>query len=134
MNSPLSFQVEAPIPAKKNSRIVLKDGRNIPSEAYRHWHAAHIRRLRDLQRRHGTFTCPVSVSVGIAFGDRRRRDLDNELTSVLDLIKDSGLVEDDDWIHVPRVTCEVLDTREHYAMVTVAPFRIPGTGKKYARK
>ncbi len=106
MNSPISFQVEAPIPAKKNSRIVLKDGRNIPSEAYRRWHGANIRRLRDLQRRHGTFTCPVSVSVGIAFGDRRRRDGDNQLSSVQDLLVKAGVIEDDCWTRIgtPRVS------------------------------
>lgn len=130
MNEPVSFQVEAPIPAKKNNRVVLKDGRNIPSEAYRRWHSAHIRKLEALRKRHGAFGCPVSISVGVAFGDRRRRDLDNELTSVLDLVKDSGLVADDDWTHVARVTCEVLDTRAHYAMVAVTPFRIPSGGKK----
>lgn len=129
MNSPVSFQVEAPIPAKKNSRIVLRGGRNIPSEAYRKWHDSQIGMLESLRKRHGAFTCPVAVSVGVAFGDRRRRDLDNALSSVLDLVKDSGLISDDDWGHVPRMTCEVLDTRAHYALVTVAPFRLPGAPK-----
>lgn len=69
------------------------------------------------------FTCPFSVSVGIGFGNRIRRDLDNALTSVLDLIKDAGIIEDDDWNHVRRVSCEVVDTSSDYALVTIAPFK-----------
>lgn len=33
------FIITGETPAKKNSRIVLKGGRNIPSERYRKWHS-----------------------------------------------------------------------------------------------
>lgn len=121
MNEPLTFQVSSPIPAKKNNRVVLKNGVNIPSREFRAWHKYHIGNLRSLKSNHGVFTCPVSISLGISFGDCRKRDLDNALTSVIDLIKDSGIIVDDDWHHVVRVSCEVLDTRADYAIVTVSP-------------
>lgn len=124
MNEPLTFQVYAPIPAKKNNRVVLNNGVNIPSKEFRIWHRNHLGTLKELKRKHGTFTCPVSISLGIAFGDHRRRDLDNALTSVIDLVKDSGIILDDDWRHVSRVSCEVLDTRADYAIVTVAPSKV----------
>ena len=121
MNEPISFQISSPIPSKKNSRVVLKNGVNIPSREFRSWHRRHIDDLKKIKASHGVFTCPVSVSLGIAFGDRRRRDLDNALTSVMDLVKDSGLIVDDDWVHVTRVCCEVVDTRADYAIVTISP-------------
>lgn len=124
MNEPLVFQVSSPIPSKKNSRVVLKNGVNIPSKEFRSWHKAHLCELRKARSEHGVFTCPVSISLGIAFGDRRRRDLDNALTSVIDLVKDSGIIVDDDWQHVTRVCSEVLDTRADYAIVTVAPSNV----------
>lgn len=124
MNEPLVFQVSSPIPSKKNSRVVLKNGVNIPSKEFRSWHKAHLGELRKARSEHGVFTCPVSISLGIAFGDLRRRDLDNALTSVIDLVKDSGIILDDDWRHVSRVSCEVLDTRADYAIVTVAPSKV----------
>lgn len=123
-NEPITAQIQAPIPSKKNNRVVLKNGVNIPSKEFRLWYRRHIGQFKDIQRKHKTFSCPVSVSLGISFGDRRRRDLDNALTSVMDLIKDSGLIIDDDWVHVTRESCEVLDTREHYAIVTIAPCNI----------
>ena len=93
----------APIPSKKNNRVVLPNGVNIPSREYRDWHKHHIKELKETCRRHGAFSRPVSVVLGVSFKDGRRRDLDNALTSVLDLLKDSGLIGDDDWLHVPKV-------------------------------
>ena len=122
MNDPLVFLLRAPIPSKKNNRVVLKNGVNIPSREFRHWHKSHLPELKSKAMDHGVFTCPVSVTVGIGFGDRIRRDLDNALTSVLDLMKDAGIIEDDDWNHVRRVCCEVIDMSSHYAVVTVSPF------------
>ena len=49
--------------------------------------------------------------------------MDNVLTSVIDLLKDSGLIADDDWRRVCRVVSEVLDIREHYAIVTIVQVR-----------
>ncbi len=121
MNEPVSLQIEAPIPSKKNGRVVLKNGLNVPGKEFRRWHARQKPKLELLAKSHGAFTVPVSVSLGVSFGDARRRDLDNELTSVLDLLKDSGLLADDDWRHVRRVSASVLDTRAHYAVATVAP-------------
>lgn len=55
--------------------------------------------------------------------------MDNALTSVMDILKDSGIIEDDDWRHVCRVVSEVLDIMEHYAIVTIAPADIPNSCK-----
>lgn len=121
MNSAIVLQVRAPIPSKKNNRVVLKNGVNIPSLEFRQWHKAHIKELKTKAFEHGVFTCPVSVSVGIGFGNRIRRDLDNALTSVLDLLKDSGIIEDDDWNHVRRVSCEVVGLGEDFAVVSIIP-------------
>lgn len=129
MNEPLTFQVFAPIPAKKNNRVVLSNGVNIPSREFRAWHRAHCRNLKDAAKRHGAFSVPVSVSLGISFKDRHRRDLDNALTSVLDLLKDSGILEDDDWLHVPKVSCEAVNFGEDYALVTIAPLTLSWWGK-----
>lgn len=123
------MQVYAPIPAKKNNRVVLANGVNIPSREYREWHKHHYREFKDVAKRHGAFTRPVSVSLGISFKDRHRRDLDNALTSVLDLVKDAGIVEDDDWLHVPRVCCEAVNYGENYAIVTISPVTLSWWGK-----
>ena len=120
-NDPLVLQIAAPVPSKKNNRVVLKNGVNIPSREFRAWHRANISGLKRRAFEHGAFTCPVSIAVGIGFKNRIRRDLDNALTSVLDLLKDSGIIEDDDWNHVRRVSCEVAGIGEDFAVVSIIP-------------
>ncbi|WP_158222045.1 RusA family crossover junction endodeoxyribonuclease [Fibrobacter intestinalis] len=102
---------------------------NIHSREYAAWHRSQMQSVKRIMERHGAFTRPVSVIVGISFGDKRKRDLDNALTSVMDLLKDSGLIADDDWRRVCRVVSEVLDIREHYAIVTIDPADIPNSCK-----
>lgn len=121
---PLSLPLDAPIPSKKNNRIVLPDGRNFPSKAYQTWHRIQLNKIRKAVTDHGQFNVPVSISLGIAFGDNVVRDLDNALTSVLDLLKDSKIIVDDNWKRVSRISCDVLDTRAHYAVVTISPMSV----------
>lgn len=130
----MTFQVYSPIPSKKNNRVVTGTGLNIPSKEFRHWHKAHIHNLKAAQRQHGTFSCPVYVSLGISYKDLHRRDLDNALTSVLDLIKDAGLIVDDDWCHVPKVVSEAVNFGEDYALVTIAPYTLAPWWKRIIRR
>lgn len=71
MNEPISFQLTAPIPSKKNHRLVLKSGANIPSKEFYRWFRANIGNVKELASRHGVFEGPVSVSIGVSFKDRR---------------------------------------------------------------
>lgn len=121
MNEIITAQIFSPIPSKKNNRVVLSNGVNIPSREFRQWHKAHLGTFQGIKKEHGAFTTPVSVCLGISFKDRHRRDLDNALTSVLDLLKDSGIILDDDWRHVPKVCCEAVNFGEDYAIVTISP-------------
>lgn len=100
---------------------MLKNGVNIPSKEYTRWHRENIEPLKSAARKHGVFCCPVSVSVGICFKNHIRRDLDNALSSVMDILTDSGIIRDDNWNAVPRVSCESLGVGEDYALVTIAP-------------
>lgn len=42
---------------------------------------------------------PVSVSISLVRPDRRRRDIDNLLKPLLDLLVRSGLLADDSFVH-----------------------------------
>lgn len=49
---------------------------------------------------------PVSVEVIIYFGTKGRADLDNRLTSVLDMIVECVVLRDDKWQDVPRMAVQ----------------------------
>ncbi len=87
------------IPSKKNSRINTRSGRSFPSSKYTAWHkdasfqirGAHIQTQKDFVLK---FYMP----------DNRRTDLTNKAESVMDLLVDNSLIEDDCWQITGQVT------------------------------
>lgn len=97
------FIITGETPAKKNSRIVLKGGRNIPSGRYRKWHtAARIEissQLQLLKKEKEAMPIEREIRIKMTFwhGDNRRRDSDNGASSILDLLTDCKVIKDDKW-------------------------------------
>ena len=117
------LHLTAPIPSKKNSRLVVGRGRgralNIPSEAYRKWHAQNLRAVQTQAAGEKVERCALTLHIG--FADRRRRDLDNALSSVLDLLVDAGVLPDDCWAVVPHIQLEAVLAEEPSALVELLP-------------
>lgn len=94
----INFIIHSETPAKKNSRITLKNGRSIPSERYRKWHdTAQLEILTQKKGFNYPIEKPVKIKVTFTHGDKRRRDSDNGLSSVLDLLTDCFILSDDNW-------------------------------------
>lgn len=94
----MTFTIKGETPAKKNSRITLPNGRNIPGKRYREWHDAALPQV--LAQLKGTWPLldePCEVALSFFHGDFRRRDCDNGASSVLDLLVDAGVLSDDNW-------------------------------------
>ena len=98
-----SFIITGETPAKKNSRIVLKGGRNIPSGRYRKWHTAAIIEINSqlllLKKEEAAMPIEREIRIKMTFyhGDNRRRDSDNGASSILDLLTDCKVIKDDKW-------------------------------------
>ena len=54
------------------------------------------------------FDCPVEVRLKVWLKDRRRRDGDNQYTMVQDALVEAGLLEDDDYKHIPKHSVELM--------------------------
>lgn len=103
------FSLTGEVPAKKNSRIVLKSGKNIPSENYRKWHGYALASLfcqTVKQKLKEPLDCPLSVCIKFTHGDKKRRDCDNALSSILDTLTDAGIIKDDNWQIVQNIILE----------------------------
>lgn len=99
------LELRGETPAKKNSRITLRNGRTIPSKRYTEWHKvqsiAILEQMKLLNVR--TITEPVSIKLEFTHGDFIRRDSDNGVSSILDLLVDCKVLEDDNWKVVQRI-------------------------------
>lgn len=92
----LSYVLDGETPSKKNNRIGLRSGKNIPSEKYRKWlQAKKIELFRQGIRQ--PIDKPVKISFVFYHKDERTRDTDNQISSILDLLKDSKVIKDDNW-------------------------------------
>jgi Holliday junction resolvase RusA-like endonuclease len=107
--------IPAPIPSKKNNRRNFRKV-SLPSEAYVNWHQEVIASLEYPPR---PFTkCHIDLIYHI--GSKHRRDLDNALTSVLDLLVDAGIIMDDSWSCVTSISASsVFSKGIWYAEVTI---------------
>lgn len=105
----LIIELSGDIPSKKNSRITLRNGRTIPSKRFQVWHdIAIVMTKLAVQKQIKTYSYIsnlMSYNIDITFymGTKRRTDIDNKVSSILDMLVDAGVLEDDDWTHVPSI-------------------------------
>lgn len=100
----IELRLDGNVPSKKNQRINTASGRSFPSKAYSDWHTYALQQVR-IQTRARIFK-PVSVEIIIYFGTNGRADLDNRITSILDMLVDALVLRDDKWQDVPRLAAE----------------------------
>lgn len=107
----ITFILDGETPSKKNSRINTRSGRSFPSKRYTEWHNNALAQIY-VQGKEQLSGCPIGspcrISLTFTHEDLRRRDSDNGTSSILDLLKDSGVLEDDNWQIVREVNVDNL--------------------------
>lgn len=92
------------VPSKKNSRINRRDGVSFPSKKFAQWQDTSLLEVRQQTRQR--FYNPVSIEIIIYFGSNIRADLDNKVTSILDMLVESLILRDDKWQDVPLIKAQ----------------------------
>lgn len=82
-------------PSKKNSRINTRSGRSFPSRRFSGWHSEAVAELRRQWGGKPPMQGPLAVYVDFLHSTMRRRDADNQLSSILDTLVDAGVIADD---------------------------------------
>ena len=95
----VELRLEGNVPSKKNQRINTKEGLSFPSKKFTQWQDAAMSQVR-LQTRTRFFK-PVSIEVIIYFATLTKADVDNRLTSILDMLAECLVITDDKWESVP---------------------------------
>lgn len=95
------------IPSKKNSKRVFRSGgRTVVASSRNHniWHRKAFFEIKEQKAR--PMTGPLSVKMTFWLPDNRKSDLTNKAESVMDLLVDAGIIEDDNVKICPKITLE----------------------------
>ena len=111
------YRIDGETPSKKNSRQVFRGGRNIPSKNYLSW----LKRAEIEVFRQGILApaiiCPIEIKLVFHHADERTRDTDNQVSSILDLLKGIHVIKDDNWKIVRKITAEAVKDEDAYVEV-----------------
>lgn len=106
MSNPLiaEIRLEGSVPSKKNQRINTREGKSFPSKDFVKWQEDAMWQVRSQVRGLRIFV-PVSIDVVIYFGRNSKADLDNRITSILDMLVECMVLRDDRFEYVPQMSC-----------------------------
>jgi Holliday junction resolvase RusA-like endonuclease len=107
----IELALEGNVPSKKNSRVRTRSGSSIPSKAFYDWQADAIKQIRVHTRER--FYNPVYIEVIVYFGTNVRADIDNRLTSILDMLVEALVIRDDKWQDVPMLAVQAQYRKGH---------------------
>jgi len=117
----LQIVLKGRIPSKKNSKMMVCRGSRpmlLPSANYTAWQKEQSLCLKGLKPVVGI----ESISIVFYAPDKRPTDLTNKAESIMDLLVDNGIIEDDNWFVVPSVTLSFggVDKDDPRAVITIS--------------
>jgi len=99
------YSIRGEVSSKKNeNRFCQRTGHVFKSERFKRWHSSAIIQIRQQIRPKEPISEPVRVSVTFYHGDNHRRDGDNGLSAIMDLLVDAKILADDCWRIVREIS------------------------------
>lgn len=94
------FNILGETPAKKNGKRFVRGNKLICSRKFYEWHSYACGQLLLQKRPKEPIKSPIVLSIIFVHGDKIIRDCDNAASSILDLLKDMEIIQDDNWFIV----------------------------------
>ena len=91
----MKLVISGTTPSKKNSRINTRSGRSFPSKRFTDWEKPALQELQLQFKKLKVTGYPITLTMIFYNADRRRHDLDNQSSSILDTLVKAGILEDD---------------------------------------
>lgn len=115
------YTIKLPCPVSANQRLIKsKTGILINSVKYRDWHYLALFQIRNQLPKIETLTGRIKLSVEVHFKDHRRRDLDNIVKGLQDVLTEAKFFIDDcqiDELFVKR--SEIDKDKKGYVIVVI---------------
>jgi Holliday junction resolvase RusA-like endonuclease len=96
------------VPSKKNSKRIVTNRSTgkpfiISSKIHEGWHSIAIPEMKRQSQSFKITEYPISIRITFYWKDLRRHDLDNGVATILDALKDAGIIEDDYYKYIDRI-------------------------------
>lgn len=102
----MKLTISGTTPSKKNSRINTRSGRSFPSARFTEWEKPALVELKDQFAGLKITEYPISLTMVFYNTDKRRHDLDNQSSSILDTLVKADVLEDDNQTKVDCITLQ----------------------------
>ena len=115
------YTIKLPCPVSANQRLIKsKNGILINSSKYRDWHNLALFQIKNQFSKIETFQGRIKLSIEVHFRDKRRRDIDNIVKGLQDVLTDAKFFIDDCQIDELFVKREEIDTdKKGYVIVFI---------------
>lgn len=105
----MKLEISGEVPALKNSKQIFINKRTgkpfiTSSTRSKVWQASAIDQLRDQFQGLIVTDYPINIAIEFYFSTKRRKDLDNALSGVMDALVQAEVITDDDIAHVDNIS------------------------------
>jgi Holliday junction resolvase RusA-like endonuclease len=94
------FIIQGSIPSKKNSRVNCRNGRSFPSANHRKWLKCALQSTI-VEYRYESLS---NLEIVLYSKDKRKFDIDNKTSTILDFLVSAKIVPDDNCYIIPKIT------------------------------
>lgn len=102
----LAIILDGRVPSKKNEKIMVCRGPRpmlYPSKDFTAWHKKALVSVNEQVIGKGLVEDIDMITIEFLMPDKRKTDLTNKAESIMDLLVDAGVIEDDSYLHVPKI-------------------------------
>ena len=134
----MKLTISGHVPSKKNSKRLVYAGHRpviISSKAYEAWHTVALLELQHQvkgMRNRIKMSVPHHIEITIFAESARKNDLTNKAESLMDLLVDYGLIEDDNWFLIPEIVLKYggINRANPRAEIDILPIKVENTKPK----
>lgn len=127
------YRFEGTVPSKKNSQTFsIRSRMMVKSPQYRKWHDYAVKEIRRSGVPQNAYNA-ARLEVVVTFSELRRRDLDNIVSSIADVLTECGVIADDEFKVLHEIHVKAAVGLVSSASVTVFETTLPNYAAELKR-
>lgn len=121
----MRLTISGDCPSKKNNKRIVTNRKTgkpfiISSERHNDWETGAIEELSLQFNGYKVTDYPITISATFYNSSKRRKDLDNQISSVLDVLVKAGVIEDDNVNFIDRLSLKYGGVDKHNPRVEIS--------------